>query len=180
MQAGRPAKGRLRQEAIQRDRAIDAVPRLRHSGLVKKSAPSPAAHPDDPLATLPGYALRRAANATMAELAERLAPIGMRISDASVLLLLGARSDITSSEIGKVLDIQRANMVPLLNRLEVAGLIHRVPKDRKSLGIRLTGSGLDRLAGIRAISEAFEADLIGRVPVRHRAHLVPALNALWR
>jgi len=135
---------------------------------------------NDPLACLPGYALRRAANAMTAELAERLAPIGLRISEASVLMLIGARADMTSTEIGKILDIQRANMVPLLARLEQAGLISRLPLDRKSQAIVLTQTeGLPRLAQVQAIIRAFEANLLARIPAAHRDHLLPALHALW-
>ena len=42
---------------------------------------------DDPLISLPGYALRRAANATAAELSARLAETGLRQSDISLLML---------------------------------------------------------------------------------------------
>ena len=41
----------------------------------------------DTLAGLPGYALRRAANAMMAELGERLSGEGLRVSDATVQML---------------------------------------------------------------------------------------------
>lgn len=133
----------------------------------------------DPLASLPGYALRRAANAMMAELAERLAPIDLRISDASLLLLVGDRDDMTSSEIGRVLDIQRANMVPLLNRLESAGLVSRRPLDRKSIAIILTAEGKAALRNVRAITGAFEEDLMNRIAEEHRPHFLPALRALW-
>ncbi|MBU6267903.1 MAG: winged helix DNA-binding protein [Sphingomonadales bacterium] len=132
----------------------------------------------DPLSNLPGYALRRAANAMMAELATRLGAAELRISDASVLLLIAGRDDMTSSEIGKVLDIQRANMVPLLGRLETAGLIHRVPLDRKSQAIVLTDAGEARLAQVRRITDDFESDLMARIPSEHRPHFVPALQAL--
>ena len=134
----------------------------------------------DPLAKLPGYALRRATNAMMAELAGRLSAVGMRISEASALLLIGDRRDMTSSAIGRILDIQRANMVPLLNRLEASGLIERIPLDRKSLAVVLTEAGLEQLVGIRKITDEFERDLLARVPSQHRDHLVPALNALWQ
>jgi len=132
----------------------------------------------DPLAALPGYVLRRAANAMMAELAARLATIDVRISDASVLLLVAGRHDMTSSEIGRVLDIQRANMVPLLGRLDSAGLIERRPLDRKSQAIVLTDAGEQRLIAVRALTDAFEADLLARIPAQHRPHFVPALQAL--
>lgn len=134
--------------------------------------------PADPLGALPGYLLRRAANAMMAELAECLAPLALRISDATLLLLVNTRTDLTSAEIGKTLDIQRANMVPLLARLEVAGLIRREPINRKSQAIVLTAAGHARLAEVRALTERFEASLLARIPAAHRAHLVPALTAL--
>ena len=142
--------------------------------------PLPPDRCDDPLASLPGYALRRAASAMMGQLAGRFATIDLRISDASVLQLIGARNDMTSAEIGKVLDIQRANMVPLLARLEQAALIRRVPIDRRSQSIVLTDEGLQRLGEVSAISASFEAELLLRIPEQHRDHLLPALNALWQ
>ena len=134
----------------------------------------------DPLPNFPGYALRRAANATAAELAGRLGAVGLRQSDVSVLLLIDANPGVTASAIGRQLDIQRANMVPILKRLEDAGLIDRAPIDGKSQGLALTPAGRARLAEGRAVIERFERELIERVPVEHRAHLLPALNALWR
>jgi DNA-binding MarR family transcriptional regulator len=135
---------------------------------------------DDPLATLPGYALRRAANAMYALLSERLRPIDLRATDASVLMLLRDQKDITASDIGRTLDIQRANMVPLLNRIEEAKLIERKPLDRKSFAIVLTDFGKTTLKQIDNIIARFEEELIARVPSEHRDHLLPALNALWR
>jgi DNA-binding MarR family transcriptional regulator len=134
----------------------------------------------DPLADIPGYALRRAANAMMSDLASRLSTVETRVTDASVLMLVGANPNVTASEIGRLLDVDRANMVPLLNRIEETGLIERQPIDRKSLGILLTPAGEDRLAQIRAIVDSFEQELIERIPREHREHFLPALNALWQ
>jgi DNA-binding MarR family transcriptional regulator len=134
----------------------------------------------DPLPHLPGYALRRAANATAAELATRLATLELRQSDASVLILIGANPGVTASAIGRQIDIQRANMVPLLKRLEEAGLIARAPINGKSQGLDLTEHGRERLAAAMQVIEAFEAELLARVPQEHRPHLLPALAALWR
>ena len=134
----------------------------------------------DPLVSLPGYALRRAANAAAAELAARLAELDMRQSDISLLMLIEANPGTTSSALGRQLDIQRANMVPILKRLEDAGLIDRAPIDGKSQGLALTGAGRAKLAEGRKVIECFERELIERVPQEHRAHLLPALNAIWR
>jgi DNA-binding MarR family transcriptional regulator len=130
------------------------------------------------LTGLPGYALRRAANAMMADLAGRLAGIDIRISDSAVLQVVGERTDMTSSEIGKVLEIQRANMAPLLDRLEAARLIRREPIDRKSQAVVLTQHGLEQLTTIRRVVLEFEEDLMARIPARHRPHFLPALRAL--
>ena len=127
----------------------------------------------------PGYALRRAANAMMAELARRLGEIDLRIAEASLLLLIDRREDMTASEIGRILDIQRANMVPLLNRLEEAGLVIRRPIDGKSQAVLLTEAGLATRKRADAITTRFEDDLLARVDPAHRAHLVPALDSLW-
>lgn len=134
----------------------------------------------DPLTSLPGYSLRRAANATAAELAARLAPLDLRQSDVSLLMLIEANPGATASALGRQLDIQRANMVPLLKRLEDAGLIERAPIDGKSQGLALTQAGRAKLAEGRKAIERFEAELIERVPPEHRAHLLPALDAIWR
>ena len=144
----------------------------------KQAAEMALADEEHPLAKLPGFTLRRAATAMMVELGARLAGLDLKISDASVLLLVGRRADLTSSDIGKLLDIQRANMVPLLNRLMAAGLIEREPIDRKSLAIVLSGEGRARLAQVHAVTRDFETDLLNRIPAAHRDHFLPALNAL--
>ena len=134
----------------------------------------------DPLTSYPGYSLRRAANATAAELSALLAEIDLRQADASLLLLVEANPRVTGSALGRQLDIQRANMVPLLKRLEDGGLIERQPIDGKSQGLTLTDAGRKKTAKARAIIETFEQGLLDRVPAAHRAHLLPALEALWR
>jgi len=134
----------------------------------------------DPLPQHPGYALRRAAHATAAELSQRLATLGLRQTDASVLILIGENPGVTASALGRQLDIQRANMVPLLKRLEDAGWIGRAPLDGKSQGLHLTEAGAGVLKAALAVIERFEQELIARVPEEHRAHLLPALDALWR
>ena len=135
---------------------------------------------NDPLLDLPGYSLRRAASAMMAEFATRIEPLGLRIADVSALLVIGANPGITASQLRRALDIQRANMVPLLNRIEDAGLLTRRPLDGKSHSLHLTEAGEAKLAEARATVAAFEDWLSNRVPAQHRDHLKPALDALWR
>lgn len=95
-------------------------------------------------------------------------------------MLVAANPDITASALGRQLDIQRANMVPLLKRLEARGLLERHAIDGKSQGLVLTGEGAQVCAEASAIIEAFERELVERVPAEHRNHLLPALDALWK
>lgn len=134
----------------------------------------------DPLVHHPGYSLRRASSAMTAELSQRLAEHGVRIVDATVLLWLDDNPQITASALGRALDIQRANMVPLLKRLEDSCLIERAPIDGKSQGLSLSEEGRKRLPAIQATIEAFEQGLLARIPLQHREHFIPALDALWR
>ena len=134
----------------------------------------------DPLLSLPGYSLRRAANAMVAELSARLASIDLRHTEASVLILVDANIDLTASALGRKLDIQRANMVPLLGRLEASGFLYKEPLDGKSHALLLTDAGRAKLKDAMAIITAFEIELVNRIPEAHRDHLKPALDALWR
>lgn len=134
----------------------------------------------DPLANYPGYLLRRAAHASGSELAVRLEPLGLRQSDVSMLILIKANPGITASALGRMLDIQRANMVPILKRMEDADLIVREAIDGKSVGLELTANGAARLADAQAVIDTFEAELVESVPAEHRDHLLPALAALWQ
>lgn len=134
---------------------------------------------DDRLLQQPGYVLRRAANAMSAELSRRLDALDLRATEASVLILLEGNPGTTASAIGRAIDIQRANMVPLLRRLEDAGWIERNPIDGKSQGLELTEAGIALLAQAWKIIDQFETELLERIPEAHRQHLLPALKALW-
>ena len=134
----------------------------------------------DTLKNYPGYALRRAASAMMTEFSARLAPLDLRFADVSAMILIDTNAGLTASQLGRMLDIQRANMVPLLNRLEAAGLVDRVPLDRKSFAIVLTAAGLAQLDPLDRLIADFESGLLAKVPPQHRDHLLPALAALWR
>jgi DNA-binding MarR family transcriptional regulator len=134
---------------------------------------------EHPLRNLPGFALRRAASAMMAEFGAHLEPLKLRISDASALLLIKANPGLTASQLGRLLDIQRANMVPLLARIETAALIERKQLDGKSHSLGLTALGKIRVKQVEAAVTEFETALLARIPEPHRDHLKPALDALW-
>jgi DNA-binding MarR family transcriptional regulator len=133
----------------------------------------------DPLKSLPGYVLRRASSKLAAELGARLAPLGLRSADVSVLLLIDANPGVTQSELGRVLDIQRANMNPLVTKLSARGLVERQKVDGRSQGLALTQQGRSLTEEARIAITTFEDQLLLRMPVKLRPHLLPLLSALW-
>lgn len=133
----------------------------------------------DPLSSLPGYLLRRASAASLAELNQGLSQVGLNHADASLLLLMGANPGMTQSDVGRVLGIQRANMVPLIGRNEGRGWIYRKQVDGRSQGLFLSPAGDRALQRTRAIVEEYEAQLLARVPPDLRPHVLPILHHLW-
>ncbi len=133
----------------------------------------------DPLLNLPGYVLRRASAAALAALNERLAPLELRHADVALLMLIEASPGLTQSRAGRILDIQRANMVPFVGRLEGRGIIERRQVDGRSQALDLTGSGRMLLAKARRVVAAHEAALLKRVPKKLRPSVLPVLTALW-
>ncbi|WP_197041934.1 MarR family winged helix-turn-helix transcriptional regulator [Sandarakinorhabdus oryzae] len=134
---------------------------------------------DDPLRQLPGYLLRRASTAMMARLHERLAPFDLRPAEASLLRLIGERAQLTQSEAGRIMGIQRANMAPLTARLEARGLISRLPMSGRAQALALTGAGRALLDQVQAAFAAQEDEIMARVPEPLRPHVRPILLAIW-
>lgn len=133
----------------------------------------------DPLEDLPGYALRRASAAVMAKLAARLAALHLRPSEASVLLVIQANPGITQSEIGRLLDIARANMAPLTARLAARDLIVRESAGGRSHGLTLSDIGRRQARKAQRIVAELESELMGRVPAAQRAAFLRTLKALF-
>jgi DNA-binding MarR family transcriptional regulator len=133
----------------------------------------------DPLAKYPGYVLRRASARALAELNERLLPLSLRHADVALLMLLNSSPGISQSQAGRMLDIQRANMVPFIARLEKLGLIERQQIDGRSRALKLTRVGCATQADARRIVDAYETELLQRVPAEMRSCVLPVLMSLW-
>ena len=133
----------------------------------------------DPLKDLPGYALRRASAAVMAKLAERLTALALRPSEASVLLVIDANPGVTQSEIGRLLDIARANMAPLTARLVARDLIVRESTGGRSHGLTLSESGRRLAKKAQRMVAGLETELMERIPAAQRAAFLRTLKALF-
>jgi DNA-binding MarR family transcriptional regulator len=133
----------------------------------------------NPLTPLFGYQLRRASAAAMDELARDLAKVGVRPTEGSVLMLIGANPGVRASDVGRELGIQRANMTPLVAGLERRGLLEREPVDGRSHGLRLTPVG-DLVRGqTLAVMQAHDRRLLQRVCSDHTERLAASLEQIW-
>lgn len=114
-------------------------------------------HLRDPVASHLGYMLRRASAVVMANMGSALANIGLRPVEATILMLVGANPGCIQSDLGKILGIKRANMVPLIAALAGRGYLDKFPVDGRSLALTLTKEGGETCAQAEAIMNAHEA-----------------------
>ena len=133
----------------------------------------------DPFKSYPGYLLRRASAAAMEKLARRLGKLGLRSSEATVLGVIDANPEITQSDIGRMLNIARANMTPLVARLATLKLVERRPVNGRSHGLRMTAAGRALTLKVRHILSTHEAELMSQIPASQRKVFVAGLRALW-
>jgi len=132
------------------------------------------------LETLLGYQLRRASSVMMSDLAERLAELGLRTTEASILVALEAEPLITQSEIGRRLAIQRANMAPLIAGLTARALIERTNGPGPSRPLKLSKKGRALAAEARKRMDEHDAANFGHLSVADQDRLRAILEPLWR
>lgn len=94
-----------------------------------------------PLDTLLGYRLRRASMVMMGDVVEALRPLDLSVGEASLLILIGANPGCRQSDVGRALEIKRANLTPLLARMKARDLVTDTPIDGRSLSLTLTEAG---------------------------------------
>ena len=134
----------------------------------------------DPMSDYPGYLLRRASAMAMARLAKRLKALHLNPTDATVLYVIDANPNSKQSEIGRMLDIARANMAPLISRLAGRDLIERQPVDGRSHGLVLSRAGRALIPRIKSVFAEHEETLVRAIPASQRRAFVSALRAMLK
>ncbi len=133
----------------------------------------------NPLDHLLGYQLRRASVAMLADLSAAIADLDLRVTETSILLVIDANPDITQSEIGRSLAIQRANMVPLTALLTRRKLIRRASTKGRAHALRLTPAGKALAEDCRRRITAHEAKFLPDISKSERMALIRQLRAIW-
>jgi DNA-binding MarR family transcriptional regulator len=108
-----------------------------------------------------------------------LEPLGLRPRHMIALTVLRANGGIAGQqELAAALQIDRTNLVGLLNELEVEGLIlrRRAAEDRRRHIVELTTAGSERLAAAEAAVGAAEDEILGALTDRQREQLFELLQ----
>jgi DNA-binding MarR family transcriptional regulator len=130
------------------------------------------------LEDLIGYNLRRAHGIQRQRFAAVFAPLSIRPVQLSILGLVYENPRLKQSDLGKALDIKRANVVTLLDQLERRNLIERKPArtDRRSLVLQLTPAGRKLTTQLLELHRRLEADLTKHLGLRERDQLLKLLK----
>ncbi|MES2158019.1 MAG: MarR family winged helix-turn-helix transcriptional regulator [Pseudomonadota bacterium] len=133
---------------------------------------------NDPISPRLGYLLRRASSAMMGDLGAELAQVALRPVEATILILVGANPDCIQSDVGRMLGIKRANMVPLIAGLVAKGFLTKSPVDGRSLALSLTDAGDAMRAQVDALMSAHEARFEALLDGFDQARLREALRVI--
>lgn len=133
---------------------------------------------DDPLQAMLGYQLRRTSVAVMNALAQELEPLGVNPGEASMLMLIAANEHVTQSALGRALRVQPANLVPLINKLALAGALERAPAKGRAIGLSLSEQGRALHARVAQAFERHEARVTRGVPESRRGEVVEILRRI--
>jgi len=113
------------------------------------------------LESLLGYNARRTALTVIAVFLQRMAPLGLRPVDFSVLTLIAHNPGVTSRQICATLDILPPNLVGMIKSLHKRGLIERRahPSDRRAQGLHLSTVGTRLQAEAQQTASQLELDV---------------------
>jgi DNA-binding MarR family transcriptional regulator len=125
-----------------------------------------------------GYNLRRAHGVQKQRFAAVFGPLGIRPVTLTALGTIYDNPGITQADLGKQLNIKRANMVPVMAELEGRGLITRRPSDtdRRAHVVALTPAGLKLTVKLLELHRRLEEDLVKALGQRERDQLLQLLK----
>lgn len=134
------------------------------------------------LASLVGYHLRRASSAFLADFGAAMDGTGLRQVTFAVLSVVAENPGTNQGAVGRVLSIQRPNMVALIDELVDKGLIDRAVdrSDRRAFSLTLTPAGLEVLANARTRIAMHERRMLAEFSAEEQRKLAELLARIER
>jgi MarR family transcriptional regulator, transcriptional regulator for hemolysin len=115
------------------------------------------------------------------ELAVAFEPLG--ITPRGHAVLGAAQSgEFTQKHLANLVGLDKTTMVALIDDLEAAGLVKRLPSvaDRRAHLIQLTAEGRRKYTAASKIAKRVQADVLGSLPADEAGALMDALGSLVR
>ena len=96
----------------------------------------------------------------------------------SVMAIINENPGRTQSAIAEAAGVDRSSLVPILNKFEKDGLIHRAPVkgDKRAYAVRLTKKGEKELTVLEEKAEEIEAQVIAGLGAKDHAQLIDLLK----
>lgn len=154
--------------------------------MMKKTAPKPAASAevthvsDDTMRRFIGYHMKRAFNVVQADLVKTLKPFDLRMLTYTALVLIVDNPGMRQSQLADAMDIERPNLVVIIDELERRELIvrDRVPTDRRAYALKATLAGRRLYEKAVAAVTAHESALLGGMDETTRATVITAMKQI--
>jgi DNA-binding MarR family transcriptional regulator len=127
-----------------------------------------------------GFHIRLAHGAVYRHFTETFVDLGLTQKQVSVLWLIDDHPDIAQADIGRRLQMDRATVMAIINRLQKRGFVERAAStgDRRRQTLHLTPSGHEALVSARESVIAHENWLKARFNPRETAQLVNLLRRI--
>ena len=136
---------------------------------------------DTGLAHLVGYATSRASLKMRKVFVRHMEPLGLKVAEYSILMLVANNADINQKRLGSALDISPPNLAVTIDRLAERGWVERVrgTSDRRAQHIHLTAAGRVLAAKARRIAAGMEEATLATLSQGERTLLLELLKKLY-
>lgn len=135
---------------------------------------------DDTLRTFVGYHLKRSFNVIQSDLIDTLRPFDLRMLTYTALVLIVDNPGLNQSRLSQIMDIERPNLVIIIDELEERELItrERVPTDRRSYALHPTQSGRVLYRETLDAVTQHEAKLLSQIPPGQLEQMIATLKLI--
>jgi DNA-binding MarR family transcriptional regulator len=108
-------------------------------------------------------------------------PLGLKIAEYSILMLVAHNPEINQKRLGAALDISPPNMAVTIDRMVARGWVSRVrgTHDRRAQHIHLTAAGRALVEKARKITATMEEPALAVLSQAERALLIELLRKVY-
>ena len=129
-----------------------------------------------------GYHLKRATNLMMSDLNATLKPFELRLLSYTALVLIVDNPSIRMSQLAAAMDVERPNMVVIVDALESRELIsrQRLETDRRAYALNITLAGRRLYEKATVAVHAHEERLTRQLDAKTRDKVIEAMKLILK